>query len=193
MRRFRAAWVVHGPVGLVVIPARCTLRVATSMTNRTWNRRRSAVSTHAKSVAMTALAWERMNSDQDGSGAVAARVDAGGPQDLPHGRRGDPVAEAVRVRRGPAGSPTSGSLGPSGRSAVGARDRRRSTRRAWSVVGSSGGRRVVGASRSPLPGCTISNARPRRARSITEASSARIVRSVSLNCGRLIWRCSTRT
>ena len=31
--RFLAAWVVHGPVGLVVIPARVTLRVGTSMKN----------------------------------------------------------------------------------------------------------------------------------------------------------------
>jgi len=36
------------------------------MTNRTWNRRSTAVSTQAKSVAMTALAWERMNSDHEG-------------------------------------------------------------------------------------------------------------------------------
>ena len=42
------------------------------MTNRTWNRRSSAVSTHAKSVATIALAWERMNSDQDGP--VRSRV-----------------------------------------------------------------------------------------------------------------------
>ncbi len=32
------------------------------MTNRTWYLRRVAVSTHAKSVAMMPVAWERMKS-----------------------------------------------------------------------------------------------------------------------------------
>ena len=53
---------VHGPVGLVVIPERCTRRVAISMTNRTWNLRSRAVSTQAKSVAMIPAACELMNS-----------------------------------------------------------------------------------------------------------------------------------
>jgi len=39
----------------------------------------------------------------------------------------------------------------------------------------------------------VIDGRPRRAWSITEASRARIVRSISLNFGRLVWRCSTRT
>ncbi len=62
MRKLRAVWVVHAPVGLVEIPARCTRRVWISMTNRTWNLRRNAVSTHAKSVAMIPAAWDLMNS-----------------------------------------------------------------------------------------------------------------------------------
>ena len=33
--KLRAAWVVHGPVGLVVMPARCTRRRSSSMKNRT--------------------------------------------------------------------------------------------------------------------------------------------------------------
>jgi hypothetical protein len=33
--KFRAAWVVHAPVGLVVIPARCTRRRSSSMKNST--------------------------------------------------------------------------------------------------------------------------------------------------------------
>ena len=61
MRRLRAAWVVHATVGLVVIPARCTRLDPTSMKNRTWRRRRVAVSTQQKSVAITARAWDRMN------------------------------------------------------------------------------------------------------------------------------------
>ena len=61
IRKLRAAWVVHGPVGFVVIPPRCTLRVPISMKNRTWSRRSVAVSTHAKSVAMMPFAWVRMN------------------------------------------------------------------------------------------------------------------------------------
>ena len=64
IKKFRAAWVVQGPVGLVVIPPRCTRRVQISMKHNTWNRRNVAVSTHAKSVAMTPLAWVRMNCAQ---------------------------------------------------------------------------------------------------------------------------------
>ncbi len=56
------------------------------------------------------------------------------------------------LRRGPAGSPTSGSPGPSERSAAGARDRRADDQSGGSVVGSSGWRRVVGVRRSPWPG-----------------------------------------
>ena len=33
--RLRACWVTHGPSGFVVIPARCTRRVASSMKKRT--------------------------------------------------------------------------------------------------------------------------------------------------------------
>lgn len=88
----RAVWVVHGPVGLVVMPARWTRRVPVSMTNRTWSLRRVAVSTHAKSVAVTAAAWERMNSTHVGP-VRWSRVDAGLAQDVPHARRGDGVAE----------------------------------------------------------------------------------------------------
>ena len=66
MRKLRAAWVVHSPVGLVVIPARCTRLDPISMMKRAWYRRNSAVSTHAKSVAMIAAAWDRMNSIQVG-------------------------------------------------------------------------------------------------------------------------------
>jgi hypothetical protein len=35
IRRFRAAWVVQGPVGFVVMPPRCTRRVSSSMKNNT--------------------------------------------------------------------------------------------------------------------------------------------------------------
>lgn len=72
INRLRAAWVVHGPVVLVVIPARCTRREAIPMTKRTWYRRSSAVSTYAKSVATIPFAWERMNLDHDG--LVRSRV-----------------------------------------------------------------------------------------------------------------------
>ena len=50
------------PVGLVVIAPRYTRRLWISMTNRTWYRRRVAVSMHAKSVVMMPAAWDRMNS-----------------------------------------------------------------------------------------------------------------------------------
>ncbi len=45
------------------------------------------MSTQAKSVAMTALDWERMN---------CARVGAGGALDIPNGGRCDGVSEPVK-------------------------------------------------------------------------------------------------
>lgn len=53
---------VQSPVGLVVIPARCTRRDWISMKNRTWRRRSVMVSTQQKSVATILFACEWMNS-----------------------------------------------------------------------------------------------------------------------------------
>ena len=57
----RAGWVGGDP-----------LKVHLPGANRTWNLRRNALSTQAKSVARMAFDWERMNSDHDGP--VRSRV-----------------------------------------------------------------------------------------------------------------------
>ncbi|MFT5433354.1 MAG: hypothetical protein ACI9OJ_004060 [Myxococcota bacterium] len=93
MVRLRAAWVVQGPVGLVVIPARCTLRVECSMTKSTCNRLSNTVSIQAKSVARIPLACELMNWDH--VGPVRCRVNPGGFEDLPDRRRGDGVSQTL--------------------------------------------------------------------------------------------------
>ena len=82
--RLRAACVVQGPSGLEVIPRMCACRVLTSMTNRTWSRRRLMVSMWKKSVAGGPCAWVVGNVFQDGS----ARTRGGGRRWV-----------AVRVRR----------------------------------------------------------------------------------------------
>ncbi len=71
-----------------MIPAKCTFREPTSMANRTWNLRRDAVSTQAKSVARMAFDWERMNSDHDGP--VRLRVGS-----IPAARRIFQIVEAA--------------------------------------------------------------------------------------------------
>ena len=47
--------------------------------------------------------------------------------------------------------------------------------------------------RSTVSGLTITNALDRRARLIADPRRARMVRSVLVKCGRLIWRCRTRS
>ena len=49
--RLRACWVTHGPVGLAVMPARCTRRVPCSMKNNTYKRRRKTVPAWKKPAA----------------------------------------------------------------------------------------------------------------------------------------------
>jgi hypothetical protein len=58
----RACWVTHSPVGFAVMPARCTCRVASSMSTSAYSRRSSTVSTLKKSQATIPLAWARRNS-----------------------------------------------------------------------------------------------------------------------------------
>ena len=62
----RARWVTHGPVGWVVMPPRCTRRVACSTKISTYSRRRNTVSTQKKSQATMPLAWAARNCDQVG-------------------------------------------------------------------------------------------------------------------------------
>ena len=51
MRRSRACWAVHAPVGWAVMPRMCTRRVWISITNKTYRRLRNTVSTCRKSHA----------------------------------------------------------------------------------------------------------------------------------------------
>ena len=53
--RFRAQWVTHGPAGLAVTPSCHTRWVATSMTNRTYSRRSSTMSTWGEVAGQDAL------------------------------------------------------------------------------------------------------------------------------------------
>jgi hypothetical protein len=78
MRRLRACWVTHSPIGCAVTPSTWTWREATSITNSTYRRLRNTVSTVKKSTARTLLAWARRNcrqvrADRLGAGSVPAR------------------------------------------------------------------------------------------------------------------------
>jgi hypothetical protein len=72
-RRLRACWATHGPVGWAVTPAKCTRRLSSWMTNSTYSRRRSTVSTVKKSQARMPAACRRRNHRQ----MVGARRGAG--------------------------------------------------------------------------------------------------------------------
>jgi hypothetical protein len=76
--RFRACWATHPPTGCDVTPSTWTRRVATSITNSTYSRRRRTVSTVKTSRASTPLAWARRNcrhvmADRAGAGSTPAR------------------------------------------------------------------------------------------------------------------------
>jgi hypothetical protein len=184
-------WVVHWPVGLAVIPARWTRLVACSMTNSTWNRLSNAVSTQAKSVAMIACDWDRMNWDQ--VGPVRSRVGL-----IPAARRIFQTVEAAMVCPSRRSSPWMRRYPQFGFSLA----RRLVSRRR---CGSMGGRprglfggwvqwRAICClcQRRTVSGLTIRNALRRRARLIADPRRPRMVRSVSVKCGQLIWRCRTR-
>jgi hypothetical protein len=57
----RACWVVHSAVGWAVTPRRCTRRLAISITNSTYRRRKVMVSMWKKSVANSPDACARRN------------------------------------------------------------------------------------------------------------------------------------
>jgi hypothetical protein len=59
MTRLRACWVTHSPTGCDVTPSTWTRRVATSITNSTFNRCNKTVSTVKKSTANTPAACAR--------------------------------------------------------------------------------------------------------------------------------------
>lgn len=64
--RFRACWVTHAESGWAVTPARCTLRLESSMKKRTYRVFSQTVSIVKKSQAMIPCACARRNSDQLG-------------------------------------------------------------------------------------------------------------------------------
>ena len=61
-----------GASGVEVTPARCTLRVATSMKKSAWKRLRKAVSTVRKSQAIIPAAWALRNSLQESPARLGA-------------------------------------------------------------------------------------------------------------------------
>jgi len=183
--RFRAAWVVQGPVGLAVIPRRWTRLVACSMTNSTCNRLSNTVSTQAKSVAMMPVAWERMNCAH--VGPVRSRVGL-----IPAALRIFQTVEAAMVCPSRRSSPWMRRYPQAGFSPANRMIKARTS-------GSTGGRprgmlgdcvqcRTIRrqCQRSTVSGLTIRNALLRRDLVITDPRRARIVRSVLVNCGRLI-------
>ena len=92
MRKLRAAWVVHGPVGFVVIPPRCTLCADLDEEQDVQSVQGCGVDTGevGRDDAF------RLGADElspRGSGPFGGRVDPRGPQDRPHRRRGNLVAE----------------------------------------------------------------------------------------------------
>jgi hypothetical protein len=73
MSRLRACWVTHIPVGLAVTPRMCTRRVASSITNSTYRRCSSTVSTWKKLAARIPWAWRQFLSARSARrGAVLA-------------------------------------------------------------------------------------------------------------------------
>ncbi len=127
-----------------------------------------------------------------GPGPVAGRVDASGFEDFPNSGRGDGMSESVEFS---VDSPVS----PVGFSAANRMIRAR-------IWGSMGGRPrgLIGGcvqcptirrlcQRSTVSGLTIRNALLRRDLVIADPRRARMVRSVLVKCGRLIWRCRTRS
>jgi hypothetical protein len=70
--RLRACCAVQAPSGRAVTPRIWTRRVATSMANRTYSRRRKIVSTWEKSQASRPSAWVRRNARQEVSRARGA-------------------------------------------------------------------------------------------------------------------------
>src|SRR5215211_2252664 len=71
--RLRACWATHHPVGCAVTPARCTRRLASSITNSTYMRWKKTVSTVKKSQARIPAACWRRNDRQ----LVGVRLGAG--------------------------------------------------------------------------------------------------------------------
>lgn|GEM_PF-1689309 len=79
MRRLRACWATHSPVGLADTPRMWTLRVETSSTNSSYRRLGSTVSAWKKSQPRTPLAWAARNCCQvrlarRGAGSIPARL-----------------------------------------------------------------------------------------------------------------------
>jgi hypothetical protein len=88
MSRLRACWPTHVPVGFAVTPRMCTRRAASSITNSTYRRLSSTVSTWNKSApGCLGLRGQVLSPRQ--SRAVRRRLDAGPVRQQPHRARRD--------------------------------------------------------------------------------------------------------
>ena len=99
MRRSRACWAVHAPVGWAVMPRMCTRRVWISITNKTYRRLRNTVSTvksawgagrHDEPLARQAAALYRPAGGDDAlipQWAAEGRRRAQAARQPPHGGR----------------------------------------------------------------------------------------------------------
>ncbi len=74
MRRLRACWAVHGPVGRAVTPRMWTRRVWISIAKNTYRRWRNTVSTCRRSHARIPDAWAARNCRQVGDARRGAGV-----------------------------------------------------------------------------------------------------------------------
>ena len=116
MTRLRACCVAHSPVGCAVTPSTWTRRLATSSTNRTYNRCKNTVSTVKKSTASTPLAWARGTAARRSpSASVPGRRRRGAGWPIPCWPRS--YCRGGTAHRGCGGSPSSGSPGPGSTSA----------------------------------------------------------------------------
>jgi hypothetical protein len=112
MRRLRACWATHSPVGLAVMPRMWTRRVETSSTNSTSRRLSKTVSAWNKSQAKIPSAWAARNCCQ-------VRLAQRGAGSIPHRLRsshtvlGARFVQAGPVHRGCTAGPTSGCRLPS--------------------------------------------------------------------------------
>ena len=73
VRRLRASWFTHAPVGWAVMPTRCLRWIPCSIKNSTYRRRKNTVSTWKKSAARIVFAWACRNARQ----VCPARLGAG--------------------------------------------------------------------------------------------------------------------
>ena len=93
MRGLRACWATHAPVGLMVTPRTWTRRVASSITNSTYRRLSSTVSTWKQVARHDPLGLRGQELPPGQARAARRRVDARSLEQQPHGAWRDPVPQ----------------------------------------------------------------------------------------------------